>query len=361
MGKFVISESERREILALHESYKKSLLQEQGITVPDTLPQTNQKLTELGKSLLQNLVNFVKTNEVKNKVIKNYGITGKLGKLTPEQYYDNWYKDYLLSAYNNITFEYDDKFGERSLGQFQTSYDSEGYLNGGKLLINPYKIVESAKKQNVSPSEELSRVLTHELRHFIFASMSERYFIPDDYQDLMQGKNKVIPVHIVNNVISGNSPYIHGYTSSNTEIMARMEKFRKDLGLDYNRKYSAQEMKNIITTKFKSAFEKFPQLTREEFDRVKNLPKQKRKNDLSSTSKILSYMDETDMVFDFWYKGNFMDFLKGFNNAADDTQWMMNQIITYKLEGYFYIDYEIAAHVHDYFVSVEKGDIKNVG
>lgn len=72
-------------------------------------------------------------------------------------------------------------------------------------------------------------------------------------------------------------------------------------------------------------------------------------------------MDETDMVFDFWYKGNFMDFLKGFNNAADDTQWMMNQIITYKLEGYFYIDYEIAAHVHDYFVSVEKGDNKNVG
>ncbi len=47
--------------------------------------------------------------------------------------------------------------------------------------------------------------------------------------------------------------------------------------------------------------------------------------------------------------------------SANDVTWMMNLITTLKLEGYFYVDYSIASHVQDYFVSVEKGDNKNIG
>ena len=51
MGKFFISESERREILALHESYKKSLLQEQESDIPTSLPQNDIELTKFAESM----------------------------------------------------------------------------------------------------------------------------------------------------------------------------------------------------------------------------------------------------------------------------------------------------------------------
>jgi hypothetical protein len=143
--------------------------------------------------------------------------------------------------------------------------------------------------------------------------------------------------------------------------MARMEEFRKVLGIKPDETYTPEQMRNIIMSKFKNIFSKYPQLTSEEFNQIKNLPKSKRKNPISNTTKEFVINDERGVNISFWYKGSYENFLKDFENYANDISWMMNLITTLKLEGYFYVDYSVASHVQDYFVSVEKGDTKNIG
>jgi predicted SprT family Zn-dependent metalloprotease len=355
MGKFVISESERREILALHESYKKSLLQEQESDIPTSLPQNDIELTKFAEPIKEQLLKDVQSDAAKKKIM-GYEVAEYPRKVTPENdinLYNKFLNEIFIPKLKTVKFLYSDSLAPTTSGEWS--------IKDFSISINRKSIIKSALKQNITPESELTRVITHELRHFLYDTLSEVYYIPTDYTNFMWDMNKPKPTVVSNNKYSGFTQYTDPYTYDTSEILARMAEFRKILGIKSDETYTPEQMKGIMMNKFKNIYSKYPQLTPEEFNKIKNLPKTKRQNPISKTSKEFAIEDERGVNIGFWYKGDFKQFLEDFKVYANDVTWMMNLITTLKLEGYFYVDYSIASHVQDYFVSVEKGDNKNIG
>jgi len=356
MGKFVITESERVEILKLHNDYKKSLVSEQDskFIIPPSLPQNDNELSKFAESVKEKLTKDVQSDITKKKLM-SYEVLTPRGEETPKndvELYNKFLNDLYLPRLKTVTIKYGKDMSPTTAGEWSPKTNS--------ISINPESIYKSSVKQGTNPEEELKRVILHELRHFLYDVLTEIYYIPMSYMDFMWNMNKPIPQVISKNKYPINQ-YNDPYTYDTSEVMARMEEFRKVLGIKPDETYTPEQMRNIIMSKFKNIFSKYPQLTSEEFNQIKNLPKSKRENPISNTTKEFVINDERGVNISFWYKGSYENFLKDFENYANDISWMMNLITTLKLEGYFYVDYSVASHVQDYFVSVEKGDTKNIG
>jgi len=331
MGKFVISESERREILALHESYKKSLLQEQESDIPTSLPQNDIELTKFAEPIKEQLLKDVQSDAAKKKIM-GYEVAEYPRKVTPENdinLYNKFLNEIFIPKLKTVKFLYSDSLAPTTSGEWS--------IKDFSISINRKSIIKSALKQNITPESELTRVITHELRHFLYDTLSEVYYIPTDYTNFMWDMNKPKPTVVSNNKYSGFTQYTDPYTYDTSEILARMAEFRKILGIKSDETYTPEQMKGIMMNKFKNIYSKYPQLTPEEFNKIKNLPKTKRQNPISKTSKEFAIEDERGVNIGFWYKGDFKQFLEDFKVYANDVTWMMNLITTLKLEGYFYV------------------------
>jgi hypothetical protein len=361
MGKFIITESERIEILKLHNDYKKSLVSEQDtkFIIPPTFPQTESELNTFSLPFKNEAVNELKNEAIKQKII-SYVIPKYIKKYGENQVI-TWIMEELTPYVEKLKLIYGDNSDPKRLGTF-----SDDGQTGPILDINSEGIVNNAKERGSDSLETLKKVIRHELRHAIYRSIYDtnltslptEFFVGDSWNKLPTSPTKIKGDRYAYDDVA------YDYRYSPDETMARLKEFREVLGITSDQNISPDEFKKIFESKFKTIFDKYPSVSEEELKTIQQQSKFEKLNPLSLFTRELNkaIFNTGQMNLKYWYKGSYETFTNEFKKYFVDVQWIVSEILTYKIEDkYFYIDYNFLSTMQNYFVSVEKGDTKNIG